>query len=282
MNELAVRYEAEVGGTLTITPDDVRMVISDNPRVTDKEVRLFLELCRSQRLNPFIREVFLVKYGDNPATIITGKEVFTKRAQRNPRFRGFEAGVTVITAAGELVRREGSFTIPGDMVVGGWAKVHVDGYDVPVCDEVSFDEYVGKKKDGSYSGMWASKPATMIRKVALVHALREAFPEDFQGLYDEAEMAQAVEAQAEVREACISPQEAQEAMTRWKAAGKTTEGIMAVLSSAGVTRMGELTRSQLVEVDARVMASDTAGQTAMVLDVQPVAYDAYDDVEGGF
>ena len=30
---------------------------------------------------------------------------------------------------------------------------------------------------------WASKPATMIRKVALVQALREAFPEDLQGMY---------------------------------------------------------------------------------------------------
>ena len=49
--------------------------------------------------------------------------------------------------------------------------------------EVSFDEYAGRKKDGSLNGQWSKKPATMIRKVALVQALREAFPKTFGGLY---------------------------------------------------------------------------------------------------
>jgi hypothetical protein len=35
---------------------------------------------------------------------------------------------------------------------------------------------------------WKTMPATMIRKVAIVSALRDAFPEDFQGMYDSAEM----------------------------------------------------------------------------------------------
>jgi hypothetical protein len=38
---------------------------------------------------------------------------------------------------------------------------------------------------------WAKIPATMIRKVALVQALREAFPSDLGGCYDSAEMDQA-------------------------------------------------------------------------------------------
>ena len=36
--------------------------------------------------------------------------------------------------------------------------------------------------------LWLSKPATMIRKVALVQALREAYPGEFGGIYDGAEM----------------------------------------------------------------------------------------------
>lgn len=48
---------------------------------------------------------------------------------------------------------------------------------------MSFDEYAGRKKDGSLNGQWSKKPATMIRKVALVQALREAFPKTFGGLY---------------------------------------------------------------------------------------------------
>jgi hypothetical protein len=36
--------------------------------------------------------------------------------------------------------------------------------------------------------MWTEKPATMIRKVAIVQTLRESFPEDFQNCYMEEEM----------------------------------------------------------------------------------------------
>ena len=41
----------------------------------------------------------------------------------------------------------------------------------------------GKKGDGSANSMWSGKPATMIRKVALSQALREAFPDSYSGLY---------------------------------------------------------------------------------------------------
>ena len=66
--------------------------------------------------------------------------------------------------------------------------MHLEGYAVPMFDEVSFEEYAGRKSDGSLNSQWKSKPGTMIRKVAIVHALREAFPEDLQGLYDASEM----------------------------------------------------------------------------------------------
>lgn len=75
-----------------------------------------------------------------------------------------------------------------ERLVGGWCEVHVDGYDVPMFDEVSLEEYTGRKKDGTPSGQWARMPATMIRKVAIVHALREAFPDQMRGLYDASEM----------------------------------------------------------------------------------------------
>ena len=41
-------------------------------------------------------------------------------------------------------------------------------------------------------------PATMIRKVALVQVLREAFPGTFGGLYDRSEMDQAMDVEYEV------------------------------------------------------------------------------------
>lgn len=186
MRELA-KYETD-GGLVTITDVDVKRVLCDNPNVTDSEMKLFVELCKAQKLNPFTREAHLVKYGQNPATFIVGKDVFTKRAQRNPRFKGFEAGLSLSTKDGRMIRREGSMTLPGEKIVGGWCRVHVDGYEVPMFDEVSFDEYAGRKRDGSLNSTWRGKSGTMIRKVAIVHALREAFPDDLAGLYDSSEM----------------------------------------------------------------------------------------------
>lgn len=183
-NELA-RYQTE-SGEIVITQEDIATVLCPNQPVTVKEVRMFVELCKAQGLNPFIKEAYLIKYGDNPATIVTGKDVFTKRAARNPRYRGHEAGITFIGTDGGLHRREGTLLLQGECLVGGWCRVHVEGYDCPIFDEVSLSEYSTGKSN------WKKMPATMIRKVALVHALREAFPEDFQGLYDSAEMGDAV------------------------------------------------------------------------------------------
>ena len=59
---------------------------------------------------------------------------------------------------------------------------------MPIESSVSFDEYVGRKSNGEINSQWKSKPATMIRKVALVQALREAFPDDFSGMYAGEEM----------------------------------------------------------------------------------------------
>lgn len=187
MAEEITKYETDGGLEIELSAQVVRDVCAQgNSKVTDKEAWEFIELCKAHRLNPFIREAYLVKYGSN-ATIITGKDVFTKRAARNERCEGFKAGVTVLTAQGRIVNREGSavYAAIGEKVLGGWAEVYMHGYQVPVKDTVAFEEYSTGK-----SG-WKSMPGTMIRKVALVHALREAMPEEFGGMYDSAEMDQA-------------------------------------------------------------------------------------------
>ena len=78
--------------------------------------------------------------------------------------------------------------LSNETLVGGWAKVYIKNYDVPIEISIGLSEYIGLKKDGEINQQWSKKPATMIRKVALVQALREAFPEEFQGLYSAEEM----------------------------------------------------------------------------------------------
>lgn len=183
-NDKVVEYKCGEE-TVKLSPSIIRnYLVSGNGNVTDQEIGMFLNLCRFQHLNPFLREAYLIKFGNQPATIVTGKEAITKRAMRNPTYAGQQAGIVIWDSeSGELEYRPGSLLMNGEQLVGGWAKVYVKGYDVPIEAVVSFNEYVGTKGDGTINGQWAKKPATMIRKVALVQALREAFPEDLGGLY---------------------------------------------------------------------------------------------------
>lgn len=191
---LAITYESADGQQVKLSPRIVQdFLTSGGGQITTPEVVMFLNLCKYQRLNPFLREAYIIKYGNSqPATIVVGKETFTKRAKRNSDYQGFQAGIiTQDKETGEVEYRTGTFYLPGETVVGGWAKVFVRGWENPVEAQVAFDEYVGRKKDGEINSQWKGKPATMIRKVALVQALREAFPEDFTGMYDSAEISEA-------------------------------------------------------------------------------------------
>lgn len=172
------------GAEITINDDIVKryLVSGDPSKVTDAEVKMFTELCKAQRLNPFLREAYLVKFGSNPAQIIVGKDVFLKRARSNPRFKGFKAGIIVETKDGTYQNRPGTFYTLGEKIVGGFCKVAIEGWDFPLEHSVAMSEF------SRSTATWKSMPAVMIRKVALVQALREAFPEDFQQLYSEEEM----------------------------------------------------------------------------------------------
>ena len=184
--------EYEVNGEMVSLsiPMIKKYLVSGNGNITDQEAMMFLSLCRFQKLNPFVRDAYCIKYGNSePATMVIGKDVYTKRAEQNPKFNGMEHGVIVMTKDGEIIERKGSFYVKGkEELVGGWAKVFIKGREVPQHDTVSFSEYAGYKKDGTLNSNWAKRPGTMIEKVAIMHALRNAFPNDFQGLYIQEEM----------------------------------------------------------------------------------------------
>ncbi|GAV24777.1 phage recombination protein Bet [Carboxydothermus islandicus] len=186
---VSFEYETDTG-TIKLTPETVkRYLVNGEPdKVTDQEVMMFLALCKYQKLNPFLREAYLIKYGNEPATIVTGKETFTKRAAKNELCTGWQAGVIVQKKDGNIEYRNGTLVLPNEELVGGWARVSRKDWKEPLEITVSLKEYERKKRDGTLMRNWREMPATMIRKVALVQALREAFPETFQGMYSPEEM----------------------------------------------------------------------------------------------
>ncbi|KKN68337.1 hypothetical protein LCGC14_0452130 [marine sediment metagenome] len=171
--------------SMAITKETVKLHIC--PLATDTELVMFLELCKRRRLNPFIKEVYLIKYSESqPASTVVAKDVFLTRANNIPEYRGFNAGVVLLNNKGAIVRTAG-ILLPDHKLIGGWSTVkRHEREDLEI--EVNLEEYIGKKSNGEINKQWKSKPVTMIRKVALVHGHREAFPEEFGDMYDESEL----------------------------------------------------------------------------------------------
>lgn len=181
MNEIVKREEQT-----ELTPALIKKYIC--PVATDQEIYMFFQLCKVQNLNPFLREAYLIKYGTEKATIVVGKETFTKRADSLPMNDGFSAGIIVIANDKQVTYREGALIVTGETLLGGWATAYRNDRSHPIRAEVSMKEYVRCNKEGKPTKAWQEMPATMIRKVALVQALREAYPSEFGGMYTPEEM----------------------------------------------------------------------------------------------
>jgi phage recombination protein Bet len=178
-----VLYKTQAGDDVRLTPEIVRayLVSGNAAKVSGGEVAMFMRLCQYQQINPFLREAYLIKYDEKtPASIVVGKEAFTKRAERHADFNGQQAGIIVLTKDGTLDNRIGTVWVKekGETLIGGWAKVYRKNYSIPIEGNALLSEYTtGRSK-------WATAPATMIRKVALMQALREAFPTSLGAMYD--------------------------------------------------------------------------------------------------
>ncbi len=143
------------------------------PNATEQEFFTFCQIVKARKLNPFLKEVHFVKYGNSPGQIVVGKDAIIKRAKKIEGYRGFKAGW--FGEAGERLE----FPI-GD-IKGAWCEVYsIDNE--PLFVSVLMSEYC------SNQATWKAKPATMIRKVAVVQAHREFSPEETSGLYDADEL----------------------------------------------------------------------------------------------
>ena len=125
---------------------------------TDNEFLLLMQLAKTYQLDPFAKQIWAVKYGNNPAAIFCGRDGFLAIAHRSGKFDGMESGT----------RKDGD-----DLI--GWCRVYRKDMSRPFEVEVSLSEYSTGKN------LWQTKPKTMIVKVAESHALRRAF--GISGLY---------------------------------------------------------------------------------------------------
>lgn len=175
-------------GDVTLSKDVVEKYLKrGDSALTEQEICLFISLCKYQKLNPFIGEAYAIKFG-REFQMVVGYDTYKRRAEENPEYRGREDGIVVLRN-NEISKREGNCLYPGDELIGGWCRVHRErnGHEESSYTEVSLAEYQ-KMKDGKPAANWATKPATMIRKVAVSQALRDAFPKDYEYIHSEYEM----------------------------------------------------------------------------------------------
>lgn len=198
MEKDIVKYQTPAGADVELSVDIVRNTLcGGNSALTDAEIKQFIALCRYQGINPFLKEAYLMKTKNGECSTITSKELFLKRAENNPNYDGAESGI-IVQRGDDLVELPGTLKLPTDVLIGGWAKVYRKDQNHAVYITVSLDEYQQKKADGTPNKFWREKPCTMIRKVALMQGLREAFCNSLGALYTEEEQNITYDAVAEV------------------------------------------------------------------------------------
>lgn len=150
-------------------------------QLPEKHKKMFVELSQAYGLNPFKREIYAVGYGNN-FNVITGYEVYLKRAERTGLLDGYETNWEEDANGG---------------IKSCTCTVYRKDRQHPTKQKVYFSEY------NLGTAIWKSKPHTMIEKVAIAQAFRKAFPDELGGMpYTAEEMSEQsiIDATAEVIE----------------------------------------------------------------------------------
>ncbi|MGN8741349.1 phage recombination protein Bet [Collinsella sp. HCP3S3_B8] len=300
MSNEVIEYKDDAGMPVKFTSQDIRERLC--PNATDSELALCVELCNRQHLNPFTKEVYLVKYGNAPASIITSYQVFNRRANRQESYGGIKSGV-VVMREGQIVKKRGSavYKQVGEQLLGGWAEVQFKDGKEPAYVELALSDYSTGKSN------WAKMPGVMIEKCAKAGAWRLAYPDEFGGMYTGEEMDQKVAqdmragtqaVEAESVEPVVDPLQPVRDLFRPFMAATALEsaGAMAAICAAvGCTsgNMHDMTQTQArraaswmeEEIAARKAQPEPAAtkpEPAPAYEPAPAEYETDDDLLGGF
>jgi phage recombination protein Bet len=145
-------------------------------------------VCKSRGLNPFIKDCYLIKYSQkDSAAIVVSIDYYRKRAKAQADCEGWETGI-IVEKGREIIYREGTILLDGEALIGGWFKATPKGWKVPMRKEVPVKRYIKKTREGKVTRFWSpDNQPEQIAKVAESQGLRAAWPDEFQGLYVDAE-----------------------------------------------------------------------------------------------
>lgn len=145
---------------------------------TDPELKMFLSLAHKYDLDPFAKEIWCIKNGNN-IMIQVGRDGFLKIAQSDKRFKGIQSMTVYTNDELEIDPVKGAITHKPNLkdrgtLLGAWCRVEKEGI-------TPFITYVELKEYRKTSPIWNTMPGVMIQKVAQTVALRMTF--GINGLY---------------------------------------------------------------------------------------------------
>lgn len=158
--------------TLTYNKDQVQLIKNTVAKgATTDELNMFLYLSKQYGLDPFKKEIWFTKYG-NQTNIMTSRDGYLKYAQENSEFEGLisfvvhEGDVFEIDAAEYKINHK--FGTKRGKIIGAWSRCDRKGKK-PFISYVDFAEY------NQNNSIWKKYPSAMIQKVAEVFVLKRAF-----------------------------------------------------------------------------------------------------------
>lgn len=185
-NDLTVRPTTAIDYASAKMRETIRSTVAVG--ATDTELDMFIAFCQSTGLNPFKKEIWFIKtkgymrrdgtHVEGRVQMMTGINGFFQIANKHPEFNGMEAPEFEEDASGNPIKCT--------------VRVHRKDRHFPSVGVARWREFFPGKTDKGNS-LWETKPFHMLAKVAKAIALREAFPQELNGLYTEDEVHEVVD-----------------------------------------------------------------------------------------
>lgn len=162
---------------------DIKAIFA--PKLNTNEFKAYIGMAKANELNPFLREIWAVKYDEKaPAQIFIGRDGYRKSMQRNPDYNYHRVDSVysndIFQVVDGAVRHSYTAANRGDLI-GGYCCVYKHSSTQPVYVFCPLKDY-----DKGQS-CWKTMKDTMIKKVAEAQCARMAFQEQYAGSYSEFE-----------------------------------------------------------------------------------------------
>ena len=153
------------------------------------EMQYCFNIARQYDLDPVLKQIFFVPRSSkddkgnwtNKVEPLVGRDGFLAIAHKTGKFGGIKSE-TEVKIVPKLIN--GEWQNVKDLVAT--CEVYRTDATKPFVVQVFYNEYVQKTKEGKITNFWATKPDTMLKKVAKSQALRKAF--NLSGLYSPEEV----------------------------------------------------------------------------------------------